>query len=350
MIIDLDSLRPKNESYKHFFLKQVARAWLFEEGIKYVACEVHISGSDISPFGVKYISDVVGVNVKRTSDSKAYALYQKWDQTALKYASEIEGLTTPSYNGKPRWADFYGIHNDKSVARNYSRENCYKQAAKEMGLPEWLRHESLWLNRYDYNVRSIESKVSLSDFHNGFSMNAEHSYIIAPKGVIPLQELPEKVGLLEFNFDTYEADNSDGIWQNHLVLTKAPKKIYDSSFYNDRVKKKGLMKEKHGEYAMNLIYRIAQQSTQEQVAWNPFLKKKPFNSIPESYYRYKIGDETPLGYVTERRFSNVRKSDVSTSARRYQFMQQPYYRLLKPNIGLTGWIAEPEIITAQYSK
>lgn len=54
-----------------------------------------------------------------------------------------------------------------------------------------------------YKVMGIESKASYSDFLNGFCCQCEYTYIIAPKGIIPVSKLPDKIGLIEVDLENY---------------------------------------------------------------------------------------------------------------------------------------------------
>lgn len=54
-----------------------------------------------------------------------------------------------------------------------------------------------------YKVMGIESKASYADFLNGFCCQCEYTYIIAPIGVIPVDKIPEKIGLIEVDLNNY---------------------------------------------------------------------------------------------------------------------------------------------------
>lgn len=54
----------------------------------------------------------------------------------------------------------------------------------------------------------IESKASYSDFLNGFCCQAEYTYIIAPIGVIPVDKIPDKIGLIEVDLNNYSIKHS----------------------------------------------------------------------------------------------------------------------------------------------
>lgn len=59
-----------------------------------------------------------------------------------------------------------------------------------------------------YKVMGIESKATYSDFLNGFCCQCEYTYIIAPAGVIPLDKMPDKIGLIEVDLDNYTIKNT----------------------------------------------------------------------------------------------------------------------------------------------
>jgi hypothetical protein len=51
--------------------------------------------------------------------------------------------------------------------------------------------------------KCIEAKQSLADFRNGFCIGGEYNYLIAPKNIIPVEEVPPFVGLIEIDFDKF---------------------------------------------------------------------------------------------------------------------------------------------------
>ena len=53
----------------------------------------------------------------------------------------------------------------------------------------------------------IEAKASYQDFLNGFCCQAEYTYLIAPIGVIPVDKLPPKIGLIECDLEKYTIKN-----------------------------------------------------------------------------------------------------------------------------------------------
>ena len=53
----------------------------------------------------------------------------------------------------------------------------------------------------------IEAKASYSDFLNGFCCQCEYTYVIAPIGIIPINKLPNRIGLIEVDILNYTIKN-----------------------------------------------------------------------------------------------------------------------------------------------
>jgi len=58
-----------------------------------------------------------------------------------------------------------------------------------------------------FKIMGIEAKASYSDFLNGFCCQCEYTYIIAPVGIIPVNKLPDKIGLIEVSIPEYTIKN-----------------------------------------------------------------------------------------------------------------------------------------------
>ena len=71
----------------------------------------------------------------------------------------------------------------------------------------------------DYKVLGIESKASLSDFLNGFCCQSEYTYIIAPLGVIPVNKIPDKIGLIEVDLENYSINLRNGKFEFTGIYT-----------------------------------------------------------------------------------------------------------------------------------
>lgn len=342
MLINLDDLRPKNESYEHYILKQVGRAFLFNQGVRCVGTEVDFSGYDRSPYGEKKIVDVVGVDRRRKPDNAARKLMVKIQEVALQYGIE-EKLVEPGWNGSISFISYYRLKGDERTALQNSIEMCYDKACLSLGYPKDLHRKLNGAYRDEWVIRSVESKATLSDYKNGYSMSAEYAYLICPLGVIPKEELPKKVGLLEFDFDKYHETRN---WQDALVVSKKPKKEYDSMFYENMDKKMGFKDDLHARECQELLFTISQQNTEEAVFWNANLKV-----VSEGYtmptwsrqtFKYEIGQETPMGIVIDRKLGKNPEYEGSRSY--YVHREVPYYRTVVAGEGISKkWIIEKDI-------
>ena len=65
----------------------------------------------------------------------------------------------------------------------------------------------------------IEAKASLSDFRNGFCVAPSLTYVIAPSGIIPHEEIPPKIGLIEVDIPDVKVNKQfNDIWQEVSLL------------------------------------------------------------------------------------------------------------------------------------
>lgn len=339
MLVDLEALRPKNETYEHFVLKQVGRAWLFKKGVRFIGCEVHIQGQDISPFGEKKIADVVGIERKKVKQPAMIKMHTKVYEDAITLGKPL-GLTTEGWGGKHSWISTYKLKGDEKVSVEASIEFCYQQACVGLSLPKDAYKRLRNPYKQQFTINSVEAKASLSDFRNGFCVSAELSYIIAPKGIIPLEEVPLKVGLIEFDFDKFHEKKD---WEVATKVVKRPKKSYDTGFLIDPENPKSVHEEYHEQYCQELIYSIAQESTEESVFWNPFLRHVPDGNASQvsSRYKFVVGQVTPLGIVIERRIGEKTKADKEAEKGQHCSIRShtEFYKLVVPNEGVTKWIS-----------
>ncbi len=78
-----------------------------------------------------------------------------------------------------------------------------------------------------FRLRGVEIKVSRSDFLNGFCASGCHyHYLLTPMGLVKKYELPDHVGLLEFNKHKFRAiwnDYGKGWDLSGLRLVKRPR-------------------------------------------------------------------------------------------------------------------------------
>lgn len=347
MLVDLNKLRPNNETYEHYLLKQVGRAWLFKKGLRQIACEVLLNGQDVSPFGKKQISDVVGIERKRKQQPNKTKMYMQIYNEAIKIAIPL-GLTEEGFRGKIDFVSTYRLRGEEKAAKEVAIESCFEKACENFNLPKDAYKKLRNPYKEEYLLVSIECKQSISDFRNGFCVSGDHSYVLAPKGLVPVEELPSKVGLLEFDFDKFHETRD---WESALTVKKRPKKQYDSMFLKDPSDPKSVDLNYHEEFCKELVFSIAQEATEESVFWNPFLRNIPDggSNNPEHsrLFKYKVGDVTPKGIVIDRRIGEKKKAELewekNQPMRHFSSRYTSFYKLVVPNEGITKWVSQWEI-------
>lgn len=80
-------------------------------------------------------------------------------------------------------------------------------------------------------VFGIEAKASLSDYHNGFCACMPYTYIICPKDVIPVSEIPKDIGLIYVDIPKFHIVGYDEM--HGVTLVKRPRKRIDSRWLRD---------------------------------------------------------------------------------------------------------------------
>jgi hypothetical protein len=330
MIIDLEQFRPQNESFEHFFLKQIGRAYLFDLGIRCIATEVSINGLDVLDFGTrKIVIDVIGIDKRSRRDDLAKKIQNKIEEKALEIGFK-SGIAEESKWGFYKYSWKFSKNKQEQKAIEKQIEMCRNEACESFGYKSYLWRHIGWAYQDVYQIRGIEVKVSYSDFRNGFCIMPEYTYVLAPKGIVPVNELPKKVGLLEFDFDGYYKAAKPN-WRDYLSVTKNARKQYDSYFKENKNGREVFSYAKHAEYCMKLLFDIAYQNTKEHIYWNPHIKqieKGYRGDIWDRSFSFKIGDETNLGIVIDRRVNQNREK---------------FYKLVKVGEGLTGWISENKL-------
>lgn len=347
MLVDLDEIRPQNETQQHFFLKQVGRAYLFKQGIRCIATEVSgVHSMNNPPFGTpKVIIDVFGIDKRHKRHEPSIKLQNKIQEIAYDIG-EKRGLVEDSRWGGRSFIPLYSIKDpDEKTRLETEQRICYEEACESLGYYKELYQHVRFYSRHEYQMRGIEVKVSYSDFKNGFNMLAEYSYVLAPKGIVPKEELPKKVGLLEFDFDAYatyiEEDDKEEAWFQALTLVKRPKKEYDPQFVTQKGKKSHFERSRHAMFCEDVLFTIAQQNTEEHIFWNPHLQQinKTFVSPWwERHFRLNVGQQTPLGTVLERRMGEYTyKKEELEQGEKKKKERMTFYKFLSAE-GVTKWI------------
>lgn len=343
MLIDLNEIRPQNETFEHFILKQVGRAFLFNQGIRCIGTEVRITGYDNPPFGTKKeIIDVLGINKRNRRSELINKIYRKIDTLAIQHGKSL-GMTEEDYQGKDSWKNYYRLKDEERIIFEAQMKLCRERACQELGYDKDVHEKLIDSYKDEYQTRGIEAKASYSDFKNGFSVAADYTYIIAPIGMISSNELPKEIGLLEFDFDKYYNDktNLKNRWQHALKVTKTPRKHHDSRFYEDIQKRKRFKFDEYARYCQELLFTIAQQNTEEHVFWNPHIKTLSDMYLGSHYdnimFNYQVGDKNEYGIVCDRRYGkNPNKKD-------YYNPTIEFYKMIQEGVGMTKWIPVTEI-------
>jgi hypothetical protein len=98
----------------------------------------------------------------------------------------------------------------------FKKEVLYKNMIDVVGLQnkgtfyfgQHWGHNEVSLDEPKWRVIGIEAKASLEDFKNGFCCTPERTYIIAPKGIIPIKLIPKDIGLFEVDLDNYNIEQT----------------------------------------------------------------------------------------------------------------------------------------------
>lgn len=253
----LGRLRPGNESYEHYMLKQVGKAWLYDKGVRAIGTEVYVESERESPYGRKSIVDVAGVEHRRTNYHIPVerSMLLKWEvedglcgKTAELLQKYPESAYEALYGGDTSTGELLKM----LMERDYGSVEGYITGRK----------------RYieDYTLYTIEAKASVSDFKNGFSIAGDYSYVIVPKGVIDKELVPSGVGLLEVDLDVIK---EGGGYRKALENTKRVRKSIDGVYCNQDGNENVLYRN----YKLREIEKeIGKRNVNEGYYWNPHLR------------------------------------------------------------------------------
>jgi len=117
----------------------------------------------------------------------------------------------------------------------------------------------------NYKVMGIEAKASYQDYLNGFCCHCDYTYIIVPKGVIPVDKLPKKIWLIEINLEKYKIK----IGRTRNFEFKGIETVKQcSSRRKELLKRKDIYSNK----LINTLRDIANRSTINDIYKNPEIK------------------------------------------------------------------------------
>jgi hypothetical protein len=137
-------------------------------------------------------------------------------------------------------------------------KHCHKNVIDVVGAKT---NHGTWRNGRTTIIKlmGIEAKVSLADFRNGYCTACEYTYIVAPVGIIPHNEILDGVGLIEVDLDNYKLGRyGTEIWHKGINYTILSKLRLSPRFKN---------KEDRYRWALAQFPRIAYRSASENI-WN----------------------------------------------------------------------------------
>jgi hypothetical protein len=211
---EIQRTRPRNETNEHNTLKEVGKYLLFMWGCRIIGTEVrglHGYDDDIR-------KSIMTAGLRPVDESK----------------------TTEEY---------YGKHYKVPKTRVLPLIN--KGTADVVGVK---------LVKDKVSVICIEAKASLSDYKNGFCYGAERTYVIAPKGVIPVECIHKNVGLIEVDLENFKlVDNRELGFINGVNIVKNARRRLDARFKNN---------ESYQVWAQKTAINTAKRCTNELLFWN----------------------------------------------------------------------------------
>lgn len=128
-----------------------------------------------------------------------------------------------------------------------------------------LKKVSLGRGKFYYDMKAIEAKASLSDYKNGFCGACARTYIISPVNTIPIDQLPDKIGFIEVDFNIFELKK----WSQKIPdmkgvsLVRQAKKRIDSRFKDE---------EKYRKWCQDSLERVSYRCGSELLFWRNYIE------------------------------------------------------------------------------
>jgi len=143
----------------------------------------------------------------------------------------------------------------------------FKNIIDVVGVKKISKHVPSVGYEYYYDVKGIEAKASLSDFKNGFCAAPAYTYIIAPKGIVPKELIPDKIGFIEVDFEAFEIKKGSNKIENMKgvkIIIRAKKRM-DKRFTDDKIYRK---------WCAETLERTAYRCSQELLFWRNVIEFK----------------------------------------------------------------------------
>jgi len=256
--LDIDELlkkKPGNEGDTHFVLKHVAKAWMWDVlKVRVIGTEIYgLWSTDYSSRTVDRRIVLSGVRLDRLKAGLCPFCKSKLIElnVDLRYWSVRNGLQCVECSRMFFHDDgVWWTHRKKMPSERLIIDVLginKRKPGKEND--DWRRTE-MWTSR------GIEVKTSLSDFRAGFCRGADFTYVMAPKGVIPPEEVPKGVGFIEVDMERLKVQIEPVITVHGARIVKKARFMMDSRF-------KSL--DEHQKFMVELIARIAMRNTLENM-------------------------------------------------------------------------------------
>lgn len=132
-----------------------------------------------------------------------------------------------------------------------------------------------WRNGNVSKIRMMgfEAKVSKSDFRNGYCTACENTYIIAPKGIIPVEELVDGIGLVEVDLQNYKIGKwGTEIWTDGIKVPVKAKSRLAARFDTKEDRQKWAV-----EQFKRIAYRASSECLWKQSSIQILTERKHFN-------------------------------------------------------------------------
>jgi len=276
--------KPGNESKEHYLCKIAGFFYLYQQGCR-------IIGTELSGF-------------------MSQADYDRWvDRQNIevtgKRRKKLENGICPFCDNKiekKEWGNYKCIAYEIPKKKKYGVKNRYYERGKSMAVKkydslsiddehcdkEYWKKDGKWyrrrksnsrnqiidcagIKRPKYNrldevkIRGIEAKASYNDFKSGFCTGADITYVIAPEGIIPKEEIPKYIGLLEVNIEELEIIVKPEVHTKGLSVKKRATTNETQHFYKSYSKK---------DRVLFLIEKVARRNTMDKIFGDYYPKQE----------------------------------------------------------------------------
>lgn len=246
--IDLESLeekKPGNEGMTHFMLKIAAKAWVWEVlGARIIATEIDGLWSRAALDEDKsHVIEMVGKKRARLQVRVCPYCGSKLENMGF-----AVGLRCREWGCNRRfWSE--GRRWWTTRRRSPSR----RSVVDVLGIGDRAATQS---SPKMLASRGVEVKSSLADFRSGFCRGADFTYVMAPQNVVPVQDVPKGVGLVEADLSKLRIQIEPLIAVRGVRLVRKARFVRDERFKSH---------DAHQTFLRSMIDAIARRNTLEMM-------------------------------------------------------------------------------------